>query len=46
MENVFKLLEVTPEEAEQMHQEGARMMQAIQLANKKIGREQTEIEQL
>ncbi len=46
MENVFKLLEVTPEEAEQMDQEGVRMMQAIQLANEKIVREQTEIEQL
>lgn len=46
MENVFKLLEVTPEEAEQMDQEGLRMMQAIQLANEKIVREQTEIEQL
>jgi hypothetical protein len=46
MEKVFKLLEVTPEEAEQMDQEGMRMMQAIQLANEKIVREQTEIEQL
>ena len=46
MENVFKLLEVTPEEAEQMDQEGIRMMQAIQLANEKIVREQIEIEQL
>ena len=46
MENVFKLLEVTPEEAEQMDQEGVLMMQAMQLANEKIVREQTEIEQL
>ena len=37
---------MTPEEAEQMDQEGVRMMQAIQLANEKIVREQTEIEQL